>query len=402
MDAGTSDLLSRIGREASPLVLPRLQRDAAAQFVKARIGGSTRAWRRGCSTARRETRCSWARWSGCWNEQGAAAITDGVVPDGVRDVSASAWTDWPARRARCWSWPRSPATDRSPAAGGRRRAGRGLGVGAPGGGRARGRRRAPRRPPALRPRPVPRGAVPRSDEDRRRALHGQVARRAGADRLRRRSPRSRTTRWGARATCSTAPSTTPIRAAARAQELLAYEEAVATLDARARPSPPRATRRRRARACCWRWARRASGAASPTVGKDYCREAAAAARELGDAELGAHAALTYGRVFTFARRRPGAGGAARGIAARAARRRQRAARPPAGAAGGRDAARACQNDEPVRAAHEAIAIARRLGDERGAAGRALSALSALMDTVDPAESARPQPGGRAAGGGAGR
>ena len=129
-----------------------------------------------------------------------------------------------------------------------------------------------------------------------------------------------------------------IRAAARAQELLAYDEAVTTLErarsAVAAEGNPPAARARVLLALGEARIRRGEA----TVGKDYCREAAAAARELGDVELGAQAALTYGRVFAFGVVDPALVSLLEESLRALPADRQRAARPPAGAARGGAAA----------------------------------------------------------------
>ena len=135
-------------------------------------------------------------------------------------------------------------------------------------------------------------------EDERRALHGRVA-----DALERLAPAqlaeiAHHTLEGPPEMLERAVEHA-IRAAARAQELLAYDEAVRTLvrarDAVTAAGNPPAPRARVLLALGEARIRRGEAAA----GKEDCREAAALARALGDAELGARAALTYGRVFAF-------------------------------------------------------------------------------------------------------
>ena len=91
-----------------------------------------------------------------------------------------------------------------------------------------------------------------------------------------------------------------IRAAGRAQELLAYDEAVAHAGARAGGGDRGGQRAGAARARrCWRSVEARIRRGEAGAGKEDCREAATIARTLGDAELGARAALTYGGVFVF-------------------------------------------------------------------------------------------------------
>ena len=175
-----------------------------------------------------------------------------------------------------------------------------------------------------------------------------------------------------------------IRAAGRAQGLLAYDEAVRTL-VRARAAVTEAgnapaLRARVALALGQARIRRGEAGA----GKEDCREAATIARTLGDAELGAQAALTYGGVFVFGIVDPVLVGMLEeslealppGDSALRARLLARlgAALQPSPRSG-----------EPVAVAREAIATARRLGDPAALVDTIYTALAALMDIVDPAE-----------------
>ena len=384
MDAGTSDLLSRIGREATSLVLPRLPRDAAAQFVKARIGAVDARVEARFLDGAQGNPLFLGEMVRLWNEQGAAAITDGVVPDGVRDVirqrldrlagDARALLELAAVAGDTIDPPLLVAAAAHDAAWVSARlaeAGR-VGAVVPRDGRLRFGH-------ALFREVLYRDLA----EDRRRALHGQVA-----TALERSSPSqiaeiAHHALGGPREMLDRAVDHA-IRAAARAQELLAYDEAVTTLErarsAVAAEGNPPAARARVLLALGEARIRRGEA----TVGKDYCREAAAAARELGDVELAAQAALTYGQVFAFAfvdpvlvamleesvRALPTTDSALR---ARLLARLAAALQP------------SVKNDEPVRAAHEAIAIARRLNDDAALLDTLYAAISALMDAVDPAE-----------------
>jgi len=384
MDAGTSDLLSRIGREASPLVLQRLQRDAAARLVKARIGTVDSRVEARLLDGAQGNPLFLGEMVRLWNEQGAAAITDGVVPDGVRDVirqrldrlagEARALLELAAVAGDTIDPPLLVAAAAQDAAWVSARlaeAGR-VGAVVPRDGRLRFGHA------------LFREVLYRDlEDDRRRALHGQVA-----TALERSSPSqiaeiAHHALGGPREMLDRAVDHA-VRAAARAQELLAYDEAVTTLErarsAIAAEGNPPSARARVLLALGEARIRRGESA----VGKDYCREAAAAARVLGDAELGAHAALVYGRVFVFGvvdpvlvamleeslRALPTADSALR---ARLLARLAGAMQP------------SLRSHEPVRAAHEAIAIARRLGDDTALLDTIYSALSALMDAVDPAE-----------------
>jgi hypothetical protein len=384
MDAGTSDLLSRIGREASPLVLPRLQREAAAQFVKARVGAVDSRVEARLLDGAQGNPLFLGEMVRLWNEQGAAAITEGVVPDGVRDVirqrldrlarDAHALLELAAVAGDTIDPPLLVAAAAQDAAWVSARlaeAGR-VGAVVPRDGRLRFGH-------ALFREVLYRDLA----EDRRRALHGQVA-----AALERSSPAqiaeiAHHALAGPRDMLDRAVDHA-IRAAARAQELLAYDEAVTTLE-RARAAVavegnPPAARARVLLALGEARIRRGEAA----VGKDYCSEAAAAARELGDVELAAQAALIYGRVFTFAFVDP--------VLVALLEESLRALPPGDSALRARLLARlaaalqpSVNNDEPVRAAHEAIAIARRLGDSAALLDTLYAAISALMDAVDPAE-----------------
>ena len=121
------------------------------------------------------------------------------------------------------------------------------------------------------------------------------------------------------------------------------------------------------------------------AGKALCREAAVLARALGDAELGARAALTYGQVFTFGVVDPVLVGMLEealealppGDSALRARLLARLA--------GRAAAQPPRTAEPVALAREAIATARRLGDAAALLAALHAAIAALMDIVDRRE-----------------
>ena len=175
-----------------------------------------------------------------------------------------------------------------------------------------------------------------------------------------------------------------VRAAQQALERLAYEEAVSCLTrtaaavAAAGNSP--ALRAIVLLALADAQIRRGELAA----GKTACREVATLARKLGDADLLARAALTYGRVFTFAVVDP----ILVGMLEEALE-----AQPPGDSAlrvrllarlgGALQPARL--TDEPVRVAREAIAGARRLGDQATLLDALYDALAALMDIVHPRE-----------------
>jgi hypothetical protein len=120
------------------------------------------------------------------------------------------------------------------------------------------------------------------------------------------------------------------------------------------------------------------------AGKEDCREAALLARELGDAELGARAALTYGGVFVF--------GVVDPVLVEMLEESLEALPPGDSALRARLLARLAaalqpspKSEEPVAVAREAIATARRLGDEAALLDTLYTAVAALMDIVDPTE-----------------
>jgi tetratricopeptide (TPR) repeat protein len=175
-----------------------------------------------------------------------------------------------------------------------------------------------------------------------------------------------------------------LAAAQRAQELLAYDDAVETLEralgtVTARENPP-ALRARVLVALGEACIRRGDGA----TGKRHCREAAAIARTLGDPRLAARAALTYGRVFTFGNVDPLLVGLLEdsletlpveegALRARLLGRLAAALQP------------STQIEEPLAVARDAIRTARGLGDARTLLEVMHDSISAMMDCTDPAE-----------------
>ncbi len=173
-------------------------------------------------------------------------------------------------------------------------------------------------------------------------------------------------------------------AASRAQELFAYDDAVEALEralesVQSRGNPP-ALRASVLVALGEACIRRADGAA----GKRHCREAAGIARSLGDADLAAHAALVYGRVFTFGNIDPVLIGMLESslealppgdsaLRARLLGRLAGALQPAAVVA------------EPVGVARDAILTARRLGDKQTLLEVLHDSISAMMDCAPPAE-----------------
>jgi tetratricopeptide (TPR) repeat protein len=170
----------------------------------------------------------------------------------------------------------------------------------------------------------------------------------------------------------------------RAQELLAYDDAIRTLtrarDAVAAAGNPPALCARVLLATGEARIRRGEVEA----GKADCREAATIARTLDDAELAARAALAYGRVFTFGLVDP--------VLVDMIETSLAALPPGDNAWRARLLARlggalqpSLKAEEPVRVAREAIAIARRLGDKATLLETLHDGISALMDIVPWAE-----------------
>jgi hypothetical protein len=383
MDAATSDLVSKVGREGTTLTLARLDRAAAAHLVEERLGSVAPDIAGRVFDRSQGNPLFLEEMLRLWNEQGAEAIAEGVVPQGVRDVIrqrldrvaaetrglidlaavAGDEIDAPllaaaAGRDAAWVSARLAEAGRVGVIverGGRRRFGHALF----------------------------REVLYRELDEDRRALHGRVA-----DALERLAPGQLTEI--AHHTLEGPPEILPravdnaIRAAARAQACFAYEEAVSTLT-RARGAVtaagnPGALRARVVLALGEARIRRGETVA----GREDCREAASLARELGDAELGARAALTYGSVFMFGVVDPVLVGMLEeslevlppGDSALRARllARLAAALQPSPRSG-----------EPVALAREAIATARRLHDDAALLDTLYPAIAALMDIVDPAE-----------------
>jgi len=384
MDAATSDLVSKVGREGTTLTLARLDRAAAAHLVEERLGSVASDVAGRVFDRSQGNPLFLEEMLRLWNELGAEAIAEGVVPQGVRDVIRQR-LDRVAAETRGLIDLAAVAGDEIDApllaaAAGRDAAwvsARLAEAGRVGVIVERGDRR--RFGHALFREVLYREL----DEQERRALHGRVA-----DALARLAPGQLTEI--AHHALEGPPEILPrgvdsaIRAAARAQACFAYEEAVGTLT-RARGAVtaagnPAALRARVMLALGEARIRRGETAA----GREDCREAASLARELGDAELGARAALTYGSVFTFGVVDPVLVGMLEeslevlppgdsALRARLLARLAAALQP------------APRSEEPVAIAREAIATARRLNDNAALLDTLYPAIAALMDIVDPAE-----------------
>ncbi len=381
IDAATSELLSRIGREGTTLSLARLDRAEAARLVQEQVGPvaadvETRVYDRSQGNP-----LFLQEMMRLWHEQGDDAIAEGVVPSGVRDVIRQR-LDRVAAETRALIDLAAVAGDEIDApllgaAAGRdaawvaarlAEAGR-VGVIVERGGRRRFGHA------------LFREVLYRELADgERRALHGRVA-----DALERLAPAQAAeiahhTLEGPPEMLESAVKHA-ILAAGSCERALAYDEAVRTLtrtrDAVTAGGNPPALRARVLLALGEAQIRRGEAVA----GKESCREAATLARTLGDAELGARAALTYGGVFVFGvvdpvlvgmleeslEALPGGDSALR---ARLLARLAAALQPSPTSA------------EPVAVAHEAIDIARRLGDDAALLDTLYTAVAALMDICD--------------------
>jgi tetratricopeptide (TPR) repeat protein len=384
MDTATSDLLSLVGREGTTLALARLDREASARFVQQRVVAVAVDVEARVLDRSQGNPLFLEEMVRLWNEQGPEAIAEGVVPTGVRDVirqrldrvapETRGLLDLAAVTGDVIDPPLLAATA------GRDAAWIATRLGEAGRAGVLAERRGERRFGHALFREVLYREIQESD---RRALHGRVA--AALERL---AP-------GQVAEIAHHALEGPpdmlgravehaIRAAVRAQELLAYEEAVRTLErarvAVAAAGNPPMLQARVLLALGEARIRRGETAA----GRQDCREASSVASALGDAELGARAALAYGSVFAF--------GVVDPVLVGMLEESLEALPPGDSALRARLLARLAaalqpspKSDEPVGVAREAIATARRLGDEAALLDTMYAAVAALMDVVDPAE-----------------
>jgi len=381
MDAATGDLLSRIAREGTTLSLPRLDRAASARFVHERVGAVTSEVEARVLDRSQGNPLFLEEMVRLWNEQGEDAIAEGVVPSGVRDVIRQR-LDRVALETRGLVDLAAVAGDvidppLLAAAAGRDAAWVAARLAEAGRAGILVERGAQRRFGHALFREVLYRELGEVD---RRALHGRVA-----DALERLAPHQETEL--AHHTLEGPPEMLgravdhAIRAGARAQDLLAYEEAVRTLvrarDAVTAAGNPAPLRARVLLALGEARIRRGEAAA----GKEDCREAASIAQSLGDAELGAQAALIYGRVFAF--------GIVDPVLVGMLEESLEALPPGDSALRARLLARLAaalqpspKSDEPVAVAREAIATARRLGDDAALLDTLYAAVAGLMDIVD--------------------
>ena len=386
MDAEASELLSRICREGSTLPISRLDRGAAARFVRGRAGDVEAVVEARILDSAQGNPLFLHEMMNLRDEQGSAAIVAGEVPHGVREVirqrldrlpgEARTLLDLAAVAGDVIDLPLLVAASDRDAAWVSARLGeaaRAGVVGAPGGRRRFGH--------ALFREVLYRELA----DETRRALHGRMA-----EALERTSgtspPHAEIAHHALEGPAEMLPRAVDhaLQAADRAQELLAYDDAIRTLtrarDAVAAAGNPPSLSARVLLATGEARIRRGEVEA----GKADCREAATIARALDDAELAARAALTYGRVFTFGLVDP--------VLVDMIETSLAALPPGDGAWRARLLARlagalqpSVKAEEPVRVAREAIEIARRLGDKATLLETLHDGISALMDIVPAAE-----------------
>jgi hypothetical protein len=390
MDADASELILRIGREGTRLVLSRLGEADAADLVRSRAGGGGGAAEERILAVAQGNPLFLSEMTRLFSECGEASVVKGALPEGVRDVIGQ-------RLARVSAETRSllelsavtgdevnPALIAASSGHDEAHVLRCLSeaeqVGVLGERDFRGKRRFAH---ALFREVLYRGMR----DDERAAWHARVT-----DALEAGLVAGGFTPYAelahhalsAPAAYTKRGAEYAIEAAARAAELLAYDDAVHTLE-RALESLERrgaepALRARVLVALGAARIRRGDG----TAGKRDCREAASIASKLGDAELRAQAALVYGRVFTFGSVDPVLVGMLEDslealppgdspLRARLLGRLAGALQPTT------------KMNEPVEVAREAIATAQRLGDPRTLLEVLHDAISALMDMVDPVE-----------------
>jgi tetratricopeptide (TPR) repeat protein len=395
LQPAAGELLARIGREGTTVALRRLDSEAAGRFVRARAGAVEPEVQARIFASTQGNPLFLEEMTRLYAEEGAAAVTAGALPHGVREVIGQRLERVPGD-ARPLLDLAAVAGDEIDAALVQAASGRSeaevattlaaavrAGVLVDRGGRRLRFFHALVREVLYRQIPP----------DARRALHAQVAEALaslyGADANPPLAELAHHTIEGLEAGAGAAEARAravdfAVRAAVRAQALLAYEEAVAGL-ARAAEAVQAAGNSPALQGrvlLALGEARIRRGEAGR--GKADCLEAAACARKIPDPELLARAALMYGRVYTFAAvdpmlvallqeavaaLPPGDSALRVGLMARLAAALQPSPR----------------SDEPVRLAHEAIAGARRLGDPETLLATLFSGMSALMFVVPPQE-----------------
>ncbi|HTQ06161.1 MAG TPA: AAA family ATPase [Polyangiaceae bacterium] len=388
VDAETGELIQRIVREGTSLALPRLASTDATELVRARGGPVAEPVRARIVERAQGNPLFLAEMLHLLVEQGPESIEAGVVPHGVRDVigqrlaRVSAETRALLELAAVAGDELEPSLLAAAAAesnavvlGALAEARRAGVVG------ARGERQ--RFAHALFREVLYRELAPA----RRRELHGRVAHALEVHGVTAEAvPRAKLAHHALEGPPELAEHGVEhaLRAAQQAQELLAYDDAVEMLE-RALATPnvvegPAVARAKLLLALAEACIRRGDA----TSGKRCCREAAAIARAAGDSELGARAALAYGRVFVFGAVDPVLVGMLESslealptgdsaLRARLLGRLAGALQP------------SLKMEEPIAFAREAIATARRLGDRKTLLEVLNDAISAMMDCAPPAE-----------------
>ena len=385
MDAEASELLARICREGSTLPMARLDRGAAARFVRERAGDVEAEVEARILDSAQGNPLFLNEMMNLRDEQGSAAIVAGEVPYGVREVirqrldrlpvEARTLLDLAAVAGDVIDLPLLVAASERDAAWVSARLAEAARAGVVGAQNGRRFGHALFREVLYR----------ELAEEPRRALHGRMA-----EALERTSgpfpPHAEIAHHALEGPAEMLPRAVDhaLHAAERAQELLAYDDAIRTLgrarDAVAAAGNPPALCARVLLATGEARIRRGEVEA----GKADCREAATIARALDDAELAARAALTYGRVFTFGLVDP--------VLVDMIETSLAALPPGDSAWRARLLARlggalqpSLKAEEPVRVAREAIEIARRLGDKATLLETLHDGISALMDIVPASE-----------------
>jgi tetratricopeptide (TPR) repeat protein len=388
MDAETSELVARIGREGTCFALARLGSEDAAHLVSSHVGPVGQRVSARIVERAQGNPLFLEEMLRLLSEQGPESIDAGVVPHGVRDVIGQRLGRVSARgrallelgavagdEIEPWLVAAASGEDDAAVSGALLEAGRAGIVLERGDKRRFGHA-------------LFREVLYRElSADRRRELHAKVG-----DALRRSVPPGATVPHAklAHHALSGPPELVAVGvehallAAQRAQELLAYDDAVETLEralatVTARENPP-ALRASVLVSLGEAEIRRGNG----TAGKRHCREAAAIARTLGDSTLAARAALVYGRVFAFGNVDPVLVGMLEdslealpegedAIRARLLGRLAAALQP------------STNIEEPLAVARDAIRTARGLGDKKALLEVLHDSISAMMDCTATSE-----------------
>ncbi|MES1165677.1 MAG: AAA family ATPase, partial [Verrucomicrobiota bacterium] len=392
VDPEAGEIISRLAREGVAVGLPRLDRATTETWVRRRAGALTGDIEARIFASTQGNPLFLEEMLRLLDEEGPGAIAAGVVPSGVRDVIRQRLDRAPADARDLLALAAVVGDEVRPAllaavsgrdaawVAGKVAAAARAGVFAQRAGRLRFSH-------ALVREVLYRDLA----DDERRALHAAVGRGIEAGPLGSGEPEGDPPLMELAHHALEGPAADlrravdfSLRAASRAVDLTAHEEAVAVLDRAAaavkNAGNPPALKARVLLALAETRIRRGEVAA----GKALCLDVATLARGLGDADLLAGAALTYGRVLMFAMVDPVMVHLCEdAIAAQAPGDSTLRARLLARLAGALQPA--TNAEEPVRIAREAIAMARRLGDRHALLETIHDALSALMDVVDPRE-----------------